>query len=1717
MGKKKSIGLPGGPNEFLQDITQYISVEGYKRTSSDINNPVNIIESGSITMKDVDFPVYGVDNLGNEQMMLPENEYQFPGDMVVEIPQAQLGKLGKLAKPYVKKGIQLIKNYFDDGVRVTDDVVEETPNAMSFFSDTPKRLNRPPAEDYIFYRNTSNPESIMKPLDFANPRVYSSWKAPQNLSFFTPSNSAFRDYGAQKWGAKIRPNNPFIENKARTYSIEDVQKMIDDGHDAIITNNYGKSDIRDAYQIIPLDKSIISELKRYKELGGSLPKAQKGLGWLRPYAKKGVKYLQDLFQTTDADAIYRGVYLNDEIRNLEKFLGKTDDEILEIMGTQIPGSTGTIRKRQWNQTMNFGRDFDMAADHVRKFTNPNSIYTLGNTDDFINGQKYVLKVKPNPGLRTISAEQNKKLYKEVWNNTGSKDFSYKTFYDAGNARAFGPDLPIRTEGVNVFDGNFPQFIGEEGDVMGKLIKAIPIKQKAGEIRQYNPPGFFEKAADVLANPLTSFGYSVRNQDIPDNVNVANPNRNIYDSIIDIVNPFAWYQYAENADRNFEEGEYIDGTFDALGAIPVIPAWLAKGKNFKGPIKQAVKKVKDVIKPADDMVEVFTTDGSKKLMKKADAIRLNRIEDANVNNQTFVNYEDGNWFSDEITPFYLNAAKNSLKPGLLNPKDPKRLFSVYLDPADAKAFNVSKGVATERAANMSGGMGNMPINTEYVLPPSIVGKMRANEVGRGYNTMIGNSESIMQNLTDFYKRLGGSFQDGGSWRDIEINLDGVKKSVAQAESLGGKLMKNKQSTASGLYGQRFSELDKLGLYDGTRDEFIKDLKAQDDIFTKRLYEGFVDENGQTIVTPLVKDAYDLTIEYKDQLGDNWDYSYEDIINLSNFLGRQGARKYFGEVIRDGKGLEEVYPHLFGDQRTKGKDGKPLENKTPVQYLETSRKFYKAGGSLPKGQNGNREVNVVQQDNTRVALPRAPRLPLQTLPILEDDPRDATAIFQNPFGNYEDYDPTNFIVQQDNTYVDSTKRGIPKYVLDAISENPNLTEEQIENILLASQQDQDIMQELSVEYQDPVLIADFIKKSNYYAEGWKDMAEADEYQIQDLQNILVAKGYDIGRTGADGIYGNRTYAAHRAMVDDSNLDPTAISRYYKKYSKDTYDEVKSIQQRLIKEGYMSPTLLNGRGSSVDGKFGDQTRAAIDAYNTDNFDEDINTTVFNNIPNRLDEPRCAAGMCTILERNDILTEAIGVKYKDAWDLYESMEGAENSERIFNIYDDVAFKNIDENTPIEELKLITNKVKKNKKNQTKASDYQVGDIVGIYWQGSSHHAETLGSKTFNTHSGFVSDINEDGIPIITHNVNGKVIQQPYNELTTAWIRRPNEDVEIKSTYEVSDEDVSIDPMAIPNLERKWGTQLSPERKEIVNNILKRATYNSTKIPEILNSSVDPEWLKTATFGITGVESGVGAQAPRTVDEARGENFGLQGIAYDLKGREDSSISLGIGKTKYDALDNFAREYFNITGPEDLSDDNKSVDAISYILTKNYELFKDYAQQYPSLGLTEQDIRNMSILAYNQGSNRLINTGRVDDDRTPEEEVAALRDLYEGSMADISSTKYKYLGPVGDVAYSLALNTGLEQPGEKYISKVNNYIEDVFPVSYAYLNESDPFQVTTMARGGEYGVFKNYIMGDYDGTNREVFAKNLHDRLNRKHYKQAKSAGMSPANYIMTKIIDNS
>ena len=57
---------------------------------------VTIIPSSKITMKGVNYPVLGVDDLGNSKIMMPGAEYNFPGNYVTEYPQ--MGKGGQMIK-----------------------------------------------------------------------------------------------------------------------------------------------------------------------------------------------------------------------------------------------------------------------------------------------------------------------------------------------------------------------------------------------------------------------------------------------------------------------------------------------------------------------------------------------------------------------------------------------------------------------------------------------------------------------------------------------------------------------------------------------------------------------------------------------------------------------------------------------------------------------------------------------------------------------------------------------------------------------------------------------------------------------------------------------------------------------------------------------------------------------------------------------------------------------------------------------------------------------------------------------------------------------------------------------------------------------------------------------------------------------------------------------------------------------------------------------------------------------------------------------------------------------------------------------------------------------------------------------------------------------------------------------------------------------------------
>ena len=168
----------------------------------------------------------------------------------------------------------------------------------------------------------------------------------------------------------------------------------------------------------------------------------------------------------------------------------------------------------------------------------------------------------------------------------------------------------------------------------------------------------------------------------------------------------------------------------------------------------------------------------------------------------------------------------------------------------------------------------------------------------------------------------------------LNVAALKSGIAQIESGGGQeifmINPDPNSTATGLYGQRFSEID--GEYEGGRTQFSTDLQAQEEYMNRRIEEGI---NAPS----LRRNAIDLTTEYKDQLGNNWDFTLNEVAALSHFLGRGGARKYFAS-IRDGE-----------DYVVSG------TNKTPEEYLKIFRegesKVKNYGGyvrPIKKGDNG-----------------------------------------------------------------------------------------------------------------------------------------------------------------------------------------------------------------------------------------------------------------------------------------------------------------------------------------------------------------------------------------------------------------------------------------------------------------------------------------------------------------------------------------------------------------------------------------------------------------------------------------------------------------------------------------------------------------------------------------------------------------------------------------------
>lgn len=198
-----------------------------------------------------------------------------------------------------------------------------------------------------------------------------------------------------------------------------------------------------------------------------------------------------------------------------------------------------------------------------------------------------------------------------------------------------------------------------------------------------------------------------------------------------------------------------------------------------------------------------------------------------------------------------------------------------------------------------------------------------------------------------------------------------RGVARVESAGGQLMMNPRSTATGLYGQLYSEVEGLPMLQGvSRKQFAADTALQNRIMEQR-FEGNIPG-----VPGLMRNVIELTREYQPQLGEKFTFRPDEVAALTNFLGRQRTRKYFAS-IRDNKPFEvpgvnktpedylKEYNVGFGDVPAKAQRSKQVESLLfPVLPQEGEMRF---GGRVLKKKDYGQDGMLVQKDPTLVPDP------------------------------------------------------------------------------------------------------------------------------------------------------------------------------------------------------------------------------------------------------------------------------------------------------------------------------------------------------------------------------------------------------------------------------------------------------------------------------------------------------------------------------------------------------------------------------------------------------------------------------------------------------------------------------------------------------------------------------------------------------------------------------
>ena len=527
--------------------------------------------------------------------------------------------------------------------------------------------------------------------------------------------------------------------------------------------------------------------------------------------------------------------------------------------------------------------------------------------------------------------------------------------------------------------------------------------------------------------------------------------------------------------------------------------------------------------------------------------------------------------------------------------------------------------------------------------------------------------------------------------------------------------------------------------------------------------------------------------------------------------------------------------------------------------------------------------------------------------------------------------------------------------------------------------------------------------------KDLKTKSEDEIKEIQKQLGDEGYyDFELSTGKS---NNASTVQKQLVKEGYLTNKEVDSNVGSIT------TTALQTMLVDKGYLSRYTQDGK-DNIDGILGKRTREAYKQYNRDfNIDGKVGNKTINSFLKSKEKEikgfdtyvsaegmvdQCAKWVATKYDTITGVGKQNGV-HGNAWNMLTNIEDA-GGKMLFNIYDDAVFDNV--STP-SQVKQATQQALKN--SNIDYSKLIEGDVVGIYIPSSTHYSEVLKSgTTYNTHVGIIVDV-ENGIPIVEHNILGKVRRERIDKLSGSVYGKPT--VTVASRPKTGEQ---VQQLEFKDIKSKY---ILPEGKE--NSLMREYMDSLASAKETFKrvfDNVDLDFIEEAAIAITKRETDFMNNKPS--DNRFKPSFIATNIVHQLKNTPQDIISQDLTKMKFNSLNSTYRASIGLSSPEQLSNDPTITGrAVMLLLSKNYDYFTRLAKQNPELGLTKEDIENATILSYNRGIGATHTLGFNKDGSLNVEELKYLRESskLDAKEKDISSTKLKHVKLLGEKAGQLA------------------------------------------------------------------------------------------------------